>query len=279
MLSYVQALILGALQGVTELFPISSLGHAVIIPSVLHWTIDQTTPQFVGFVVLTHVATALVLLIFFWHEWVEIVFGILRSLWVRKIPSNDIHAKLGWLLVVSTIPAGLLGLVFEKSLTNLFADARLVAGILILNGIVLYAAEKLRAKAPEGKGSDAALAKLTWMQAIGIGLAQCFALIPGFSRTGLTMTSSLASGLSHQNAARYAFLLATPLIFAAAVLKVPALFKGGVMIGPSLLGALCAALAAYLSVRFLTKYFQTKTLTPFAIYCIVAGATFLLLLA
>jgi undecaprenyl-diphosphatase len=280
MFSYAQALILGSLQGVAELFPISSLGHTVILPSVLGWHLDQASPGFVGFVVLTHLATALVLLGFFWRDWMHIVQGMLRSLRQREISEKDTYAKLGWLIVVSTVPVGILGLLFNERLTQLFAAPRLVAGVLMLNGIVLYGAEKLRTKAPEGRGDDAILAHLSWTQAIGIGCAQCFALVPGFSRTGLTMTGGLVGGLSHENAARYAFLLATPVIFAAAVLKVPDLFAGGgVDIGQSFLGALCAAIAAYLSIRFLTAYFQTKTLTPFAAYCVIAGGVFLLLLA
>jgi undecaprenyl-diphosphatase len=199
---------------------------------------------------------------------------------LRRITRNDTYAKLGWLIVVSTIPVGILGFLFQEPLTHLFASPRLVAGVLILNGVVLYMAEKLRKKAPIEMGSDTALAQLSFTQAIGVGLAQCFALIPGFSRTGLAMTGSLASGLGHENAARYAFLLATPVIFAAAVLKVPHMFKeGGAMLGPALFGALCAALAAYVSVRFLTKYFKTNSLKPFALYCIIAGAACVLLLA
>jgi undecaprenyl-diphosphatase len=246
----------------------------------LGWNIDQASASFVGFVVLTHLATALVLLGFFWRDWLNIVQGVLRSLWLRRITRNDTYAKLGWLIIVSTIPVGILGLLFQDPLTHLFASPHLVAGVLILNGVVLYAAEKLRKKASSAEGSDTRLAHLTWGQAVGIGLAQCFALIPGFSRTGLAMTGSLASGLGHENAVRYAFLLAMPVIFAAAVLKVPHMFKeGGATLGPALFGALCAALAAYVSVRFLTKYFKTNTLTPFAVYCIVVGATCVLLLA
>jgi undecaprenyl-diphosphatase len=279
MLSFVQAGILGLLQGVTELFPISSLGHTVIFPAIFGWNINQSSPEFVGFVVLTHLATALVLLGFFWSDWVHIVRGVFRSLYQREISEKDTYAKLGWLIVVSTVPVGVLGLLFEDQLTQLFAAPRLVAVVLICNGIVLYGAEKLRAKVQEGKKNDAAIAKLSWTQAIGIGVAQCFALIPGFSRTGLTMTGSLMNGLSNENAARYAFLLATPVILAAAVLKVPSIFIGDrMMLWQSLFGALCAAVAAYVSVRFLTKYFESKTLAPFAVYCVVAGCLFLFLL-
>jgi undecaprenyl-diphosphatase len=276
MLTYVQAGILGALQGITELFPVSSLGHTVILPSLFGWQLDQSSPEFVAFIVLTHLATALVLLGFFWRDWFNIIRGVFRTLASRRISTADTYGKLGWLIVVSTIPVGLLGLLFQEQLTRLFAAPKLVAGVLVLNGILLFLGEKLRTNAPEGRADDTKIAELSWTQAAGVGIAQCFALIPGFSRTGLTMTASLFSGLSHENAARYAFFLATPVIFAASVLKVPDLFtNGGIALLPALFGALCAAVAAYFSVRFLTKYFETRTLTPFAIYCVVAGIFFL----
>ena len=272
MITYTQALVLGALQGVAELFPISSLGHTVLLPPLLGWQLDQASPQFVGFIVLTHLATALVLLGFFWRDWFNIVQGILRSIWLRKISAHDTYARLGWLVVVSTVPAGLLGLLFEKKFTELFASPRIVAACLILNGLVLYFAERLRRRAPEGKGSDAALVSLSWGQAVKIGFMQCLALMPGFSRTGLTMTGGLLQGLSHENAARYAFLLATPIILAAAVLKVPKLFgEAHSALPQSLFGALCAGIAAFFSIRFLTNYFETKKLTPFAVYCAIVG--------
>ena len=279
MLSYAQAAILGLLQGVTELFPVSSLGHSVLVPQLLRWNIDLASSQFVAFVVATHLATALVLLGFFWSDWVKIVKGILHSLYVREIRESDTYAKLGWLLIVSTIPVGILGLLFEETVQRLFGIGVVVAGALAVNGLVLYIAERLRKNAQEGTADDAKLARLSWQQAFGVGLLQCFALVPGFSRTGFTMTGGPISGLSHENAARFAFLLATPIILAAAVLKVPDLFSAGTdILGQSMLGAICAALAAYVSVRFLTKYFQTKTLLPFSLYCCAAGIFSLLLL-
>ena len=272
MLSYTQAIILGLLQGFAELFPISSLGHSVLLPAVLGWSIDRGSDHFVAFLVLTHLATALTLLGFFWRDWVLIVGGILRSLAQREIRSDDTYARLGWLLVVSTVPAGLLGLLFEKQLQDNFAVAALVAIVLALNGVVLFLVEVMRARSEEGAHDDRKLAALSWRQAIAIGIAQCFALIPGFSRTGLTMAGGLANGLSHENAVRYSFLLATPIIFAAAVLKVPDLFaRGGAGLDQALIGAVCAAVTAYLSIRFLLRYFETRTLKPFAIYCAVAG--------
>jgi len=271
MLTFLQAAILGILQGVTELFPVSSLGHAVLLPHVLGWQLDEASSSFLAFVVAIHLATALVLLAFYWREWVNIVVGVLRSLYRRQV-AGDTYAKLGWLLVVGTIPAGALGLLLQTKLQNLFGSGILVALALVGNGIVLFGAEALRKRAPEGTAQDEALADLSFPQAFFIGTAQALALIPGFSRTGAAMTGGLLSGLSHANAARFAFLLATPIILAAAVLKVPGLLhaESGIL-GAALVGAICAAVAAYISVRFLTNYFKTRTLRPFAVYCLVAG--------
>jgi undecaprenyl-diphosphatase len=266
-------ILLGALQGFAELFPISSLGHTVLIPALLGWKADRSSDAFVAFLVLTHLATSLVLLAFFWRDWLAIISGVLRSLAQRQIRADDTFARLGWLLIVSTIPAGILGLLFEEQLQQLFADARLVAFVLMLNGLLLYGVEILRVRgAPEGKYDERVLGRLSWGRAVAVGLAQCLALVPGFSRTGLTIGGGLAAGLSHANAARYAFLLATPIIFAAAVLKVPDLAAdGGADLVPALLGACAAALTAFLSVRFLVRYFETETLKPFALYCVLAG--------
>jgi undecaprenyl-diphosphatase len=272
LINYFEAILLGLLQGFAELFPISSLGHTVLIPAVLHWPLDRGTDAFLSFLVLTHLATALVLIGFFWRDWVKIVIGVLRSLRDREIRQDDTYARIGWLLVVSTIPAGILGLLFEDMLQNLFGAAQIVAIALMLNGIVLYTVEALRKRATEGPYDDTRIAALTWPQAILVGVAQCFALIPGFSRTGLSMTGGLLSGLSDENAARYSFLLATPIIFAAAVLKVPDIFaQGGAGVGEAFAGAIAAAISAFFSVRFLVRYFETKSLRPFAIYCAIAG--------
>jgi undecaprenyl-diphosphatase len=275
-IQYYQAVILGLLQGFSELFPISSLGHSVILPKVLGWNIQQNDKFFLNFLVATHLATALVLLGFFWRDWVRIVKGLFRSLRDRQISPDDSDARLGWLLVVGTIPAGLIGLVLEHSLRDLFKSAEAAAVFLILNGFMLYGAERLRRRPPrpgDGAGdSDARIAKLSWRQSIAVGTAQAIALIPGFSRSGATMGGGLLVGLSNEDAARYSFLLATPIIGAAAALKLPELVgKSGHVIGTALVGAACAAITAYLSVRFLLKYFETNTLTPFAVYCVIAG--------
>jgi undecaprenyl-diphosphatase len=279
LISYFEAILLGLLQGVAELFPISSLGHTVLIPAVLHWPVDRSSDNFVSFLVLTHFATALVLIGFFWRDWVKIVFGLLRSLKEREIRREDVYAQLGWLIVVSTIPAGFIGLMLEHVLENLFGAASIVAVALALNGLVLYAVELMKRRSgDEGPPDDRQLAALSYPQAVLIGIAQCLALIPGFSRTGAAMAGGLLSGLSHENAARYSFLLATPIIFAAAVLKVPDLFAdGGQGVGEAFAGAIAAAVTAFFSVRFLVKYFETRSLKPFAIYCVIAGLVALVL--
>jgi undecaprenyl-diphosphatase len=276
LVSYGQAVLLGLLQGFSELFPISSLGHSVILPRLLGWDIHQNDDFFVTFLVATHLATALVLLGFFWCDWVRILRGLGRSLRNREIGA-DSDARLGWLLVVGTVPAGLLGLLLEHALRDLFASGRSAAFFLIANGVMLYGAERLRRRAPVAQtadGSDERIARqVSWRGALAIGAAQAVALVPGFSRSGATMAGGLAAGLSNEDAARFAFLLATPIIGAAAILKLPDLFgaSGDGVRGPALVGAVCSAATAYLAVRFLMRYFETNRLTPFAAYCVAAG--------
>jgi undecaprenyl-diphosphatase len=260
---------------VSELFPVSSLGHSVILPRLLGWNIHQNDPYFITFLVATHLATALVLLGFFWRDWVRILKGIGRSLRDRGIAEDDVDAKLGWLLVVGTIPAGILGLLLENKLRHVFASARSAAFFLILNGFLLFGAEVLRRRAVQvDEDDDARIARqVGWPQSFLVGAAQALALIPGFSRSGATMGGGLLVGLSNKDAARFAFLLATPIIGAAAALKLPELFghQGDGVRGQALVGALFAAATAYLAVRFLMRFFETNTLIPFAVYCVLAG--------
>jgi len=281
MLSNLQALFLGALQGISELFPVSSLGHSVIIPAVLGWHIDEQAPFFLVFLVATHFATALVLFIYFWKDWFRIIGGVLRS--VPKLNVNiDADAKLGWLIIVSTIPAGILGLVFQDQIRSYFIAPLSAAFFLFANGILLYVAERYRRKAPDRVVSDSRIAELSFGQGILVGTMQSLALIPGFSRTGASIAGGLIVGLSHEDAVRFSFLLATPIIGAAAALKLPSLLKvGSAELMASVIGAAAAAVFAYLAVRFLTRYFaiEKNTLTPFAIYCAVAGLLALLILA
>jgi undecaprenyl-diphosphatase len=275
-ISYWQAIVLGLLQGVSELFPVSSLGHSVILPKLLGWNIHQNDSYFITFLVGTHFATALVLLGFFWRDWVRIVKGLGRSLRDRQIAADDKDAKLAWLLVVGTIPAGILGLLLEHKLRSAFASAQSAALFLTLNGFLLYGAELLRRRAPvqeTGDPDERIVQRVGWKESVGVGAAQALALIPGFSRSGATMGGGLLAGLSNEDAARFAFLLATPIIGAAAALKLPELLgsQGDGIRGQTLVGAICSAFTAYLAVRFLMRFFHTNTLTPFAVYCFLAG--------
>ena len=276
-ITWFQAVVLGALQGFSELFPISSLGHAVIAPSLFGWDIHQNDPFFITFLVATHLATALVLLGFFWEDWKRIAGGLARSLRDREITDPD--AKLGWLLVVGTVPAGILGLLLEHPLRKVFASATSAAVFLTINGVLLFAAERLRRRAPDTPADEAdddhrIAAQLSWRQAIGVGSAQALALMPGISRSGVTMGGGLLAGLSNRDAARFGFLLATPIIGAAAALKLPELLgpDGDGVRGLAAAAAVCAAATAWVSVRFLMRYFETNRLTPFATYCVAAGA-------
>jgi len=275
-ISYFQAIVLGLLQGVSELFPVSSLGHSVILPQLLGWDIHQNDDYFISFLVATHLATALVLLGFFWQDWVRVAKGFLRSLRDRGVAPDDTDAKLAWLLVIGTIPAGILGLLLEHALRDVFASAQSAAFFLMLNGLMLFGAEALRRRAPSAEvDDDARIARqMSYQQSFGVGAAQAIALIPGFSRSGAAMSGGLLVGLSHRDAARFAFLLATPIIGAAAVLKLPDLFgsTGDGIRGQALVAALCSAASAYVAIRFLMRFFETNTLIPFAVYCLVAGA-------
>lgn len=278
MINTIQAIILGLIQGASELFPISSLGHGVILPRLFGWNINQNDNAFLIFLVATHFATSLVLLGYYRKTWVRIIKGILRSLKEREVREGDHDAKLGWLLVVGTIPAGILGILFQDQIRNVFVTATSAAFVLILNGIMLLGAEQLRKRSMRSRnkaGTDSyeRLAKTTWVQAVKVGAVQALALIPGFSRSGATISGGLLVGLSHEDAANFAFLLATPIIFAAALLKVPELFspENHALITPSLIGGLCAAVSAFVAIRFLTKYFESNSLRPFGIYCIVFG--------
>ena len=224
------------------------------------------------------------LLLFFWADWVRIVKGLGRSLRDREIAPDDTDAKLAWLLIVGTIPAGILGLTLDHKLRSVFASATSASVFLMLNGVMLYGAELLRRRAPvhEAGDPDERIAdRVGWKEATGVGAAQAIALIPGFSRSGASMSGGLLVGMSNEDAARFSFLLATPIIGAAAALKLPDLFgsDGNGVRGPALAASLCAALTAYLSVRFLVRYFETNRLTPFAIYCLVAGLASSLYLA
>ena len=275
-ISYLQAIILGALQGISEPFPISSLGHAVLLPHLFGWNIHQNDDYFLSFLVATHCATALVLFLFFLDDWKRIWFGFVRSVRGRSTP-RDLDARLAWVIIIGTIPAGILGVALEHKLRSLFASPTSAAIFLTINGVLLLAVERFRRRPPQpgdGEGDgDERIAKMGFRQALGIGAAQALALIPGISRSGVTMGGGLLTGLSNEDAARYAFLLATPVIGAAGVLKLPELFgsAGDGVRGQALVGAIAAAITTWAAVKFLLRYFETSRLTPFGFYCIGAG--------
>lgn len=230
------------------------------------------------FLVATHSATALVLLLFFLKDWIRVVSGFFRSIKERKIKESDSDAKLAWLLIVGTIPAGFVGLLLKHVIQKYLLSGIIAAAFLLLNGLLLFGAEILRRKAAisDVADSDSRISKMSWWQGFKVGLMQALALLPGFSRTGSTVAGSLMVGLSHEDSIRFSFLLSTPIIGAAAALELPKLFTSGnsVAIGVSLIGGLAAALFSYLSVRFLTAYFKIENhkLTPFALYCVIVGA-------
>src|SRR5690348_9545990 len=267
-----QALVIAVLQGVTELFPVSSLGHAVILPKLFGWTIDQHSPAFLPFLVVLHLGTAAALLIYFWRDWVELVLAFFGA---GPLEERRAKWRLLWLIVVATIPAVVLGLIVEKSglARSLFGSAVVAAAFLILNGVVLFAAERLRRQ-----GGERVLAQMSWQQALVIGLWQSAALIPGISRSGTTMVGGLLFGLHHREAAHFSFLIATPIIIGAAVLEVPHLFRPEVAHAFTALvwiAGVVAGVTAYLSTAFLMRYFRRhdfEALDPFAYYCWAAGA-------
>ena len=291
-LSYVEAVLVGAFQGVTELFPVSSLGHAVVVPALIggQWAQDLnvSTPEspYLAFIVGLHVATAAALLVFFWRDWLRILAGFASSLRYRRIQTPD--ERLAWLIVVGTIPVGLAGLALEHLFRTTLGKPIPAAAFLVLNGIVMYAGEVLRRRVAPAAGPgqttppdalhtdeaiDNRLAQLPMLRGALIGSSQILALLPGISRSGIAMVAGLWRGLSHEDAARFSFLLATPIILAAGVYKIPDLFGplGAGIRGQVLAGSIASFVCAYLAVRFLTRYFQTRTLTPFAVYCVLAG--------
>jgi undecaprenyl-diphosphatase len=325
-LTYLQATLIGLLQGVSELFPVSSLGHSIIIPALiggdwarnLNMAADKS--PYLSFLVSVHVATAVALIVFYRRDWARIISGLVSSIRNRSISTSA--QRLGWLLIAATIPVGLVGLALEHVIRTTLGRPVVAALFLTANGVLLYAVEKLRNRSTPGShrtgvpaaaatvhedvaggtaaderlavegaaatitvttaapgdvendpAADDRLGRLGWGETIGIGAAQILALLPGISRSGATIAAGLVRGLDHEDSARFAFLLATPVILAAGLLKLPELAgpEGNGILGQVAAGSLVAGVGAYLSLRFLTRYFHTHTLTPFAIYCTLGG--------
>ncbi|HVD01267.1 MAG TPA: undecaprenyl-diphosphate phosphatase [Candidatus Dormibacteraeota bacterium] len=279
-MTFWQAVFIGILQGATELFPVSSLGHAVIIPSLLHWSYKQSDPSFLPFLVLLHIGTAGALFILYWRDWVAIIRGFVRAAIRGRVVAPE--ERLAMLLVVGTVPTGVVGVFFQKDFQALFANPRAAAAFLVLNGVILMGAELMRRRAErraavEGRErvvqeeAFGEIGGLSFRTAALVGVCQISALFPGISRSGATMAGGLLASLRHQEAARFSFLLATPIIAAAGLLEVPRLFTPGIPLTTYVISALLAGLAAYGSARFLIRYFRSGRLDPYAWYCVAVG--------
>lgn len=282
-----QIIFLALLQGITELFPISSLGHTVILPGLFGWQNIETNTSFLPIIVALHLGTSIALVIYFWRDWLQIFLTLAKNIKEGEVRTGTAE-WVSWLIIIGTIPTGLIGLVLETPLKQLFASPIIASAFLVVNGSILFAGEQMRRRAEaketftsakEREASFRTLPSLTWKEALIVGLAQSLALIPGISRSGVTMVAGLGVRLSHEDAARYSFLLGTPIIGAAAVLEIPQLVgqtgQTWLLIG---IGAVLAGAAAYLSTKFLMKYFETGRLDPFAYYCWAAGFVSLILL-
>ena len=277
----IKVIVLALLQGVTELFPVSSLGHTIIVPDLLGWGSLVQSDTFLPIVVVLHLGTAIALLTFFWRDWLALIRAFFKTLFARRLDA-DPQGKTIWLVIVATIPVGLLGLIFEKQIDEIFFAAPyplIPAAFLCLNGAVLYGAEKLRQRAePKDVSREKqeqtfkSIDEMSFLQAFLIGTFQATALIPGISRSGITMVGCLRAKLRHEDAARFTFLLATPVIGAAALKEIPVLFGASKnIIEAAIVGGIVAGVAAFLSVKFLMRYFEVGRLTPFAFYCFGAG--------
>jgi undecaprenyl-diphosphatase len=321
-LSWLEATVIGLVQGVSELFPVSSLGHSVLIPAIIggSWAKDLNVSSaespYLAFIVGLHVATAIALIIYFWRDWVRILKGLGTSIAHRRIQEDN--ERLAWLLIACTIPVGIVGLLLEHTLRTVLAKPSPTAVFLMINGLILFASEWYKRRKGDDQGAgpgsrrgasgpqplvtaaystetgsavtaalrtddnqelDQTLSRLPLSRALLIGISQIAALAPGISRSGAAMATGLTQGLSREGAARFSFLLATPVILAAGVLKLPDLFGplGDGIRGQVLLGSVLSGLGAYASVKFLSRYFENKSLRPFAWYCLVGGAVSLIL--
>ncbi len=286
LITTLQAVILGVLQGVSELFPISSLGHTVLFPHLFGWTNivrwqSQTESPWLAFIVMLHVGSAIGLLIYFWRDWVEIVRAFVRTVRRRRIETST--ERLAWLIIVASIPVGILGLAFEHTLRVATARPEIAAIFLTLNGVMLLGAERLRRRsavrelARQSADADGArnLTNLSYPEAAVIGLCESTALVAGISRDGVVMAGGILRGLDNADAARFGFLLATPIIIAAGLLKFGDLLgpngDGGVRLA-AVIAAACAAVTAVVTVHFLSRWFERGSLRPFGIYCLLFGA-------
>ena len=336
-LTYAEAGVIGLLQGITELFPISSLGHAVLIPAIIGGTwaqdldVSQAESPYLAFIVGLHVATATAMIIYFWRDWLRIIKGFFASIGhmiapapdTRRFQPQNTDQMLAWMIILATIPVGLAGVALEHDFRVYFSKPVLTSVFLFINGLILFAGERARRHSADMEAQEiaadlqavterqkagvaagthggggrhssgqramkqqhASLAvesdqrivhRIGWLGAFLLGASQILALLPGISRDGTVMVAGMFRGLSRQDAARFSFLLSAPVILAAGVLKIPDLTGplGAGIRGPILFGSLLSGVSAFLALRFLVRYFSDprRTLTPFAIYCLAAGA-------
>ena len=282
-MTLLQALFMGLLQGASELFPVSSLGHAVLVPTLLHWSFKQSDPSFVPFLVLLHLGTATALLVLYRSEWVAIVRGFFTAAFRGQMKTES--ERLAMLLLVGTIPAAVLGVFLEKRIKTFFASPDEAAVFLVVNGILMLGFEQVRRRREaageprlEQEAHFGQAERISFRAAAIVGACQALAFLPGISRSGVTIGGGLVAGLRHQEAARFSFLLATPVILGAGIVEVPQLFHGDVPVGEYLGGAVLAGVAAYASARFLLRYFRSGRLDPYGWYCVAAGLLSLALL-
>jgi len=273
---------MGLLQGASELFPVSSLGHAVLVPSLLHWTFKQSDPSFLPFLVLLHLGTATALLVLYRGQWVAIISGFFTAA-IRGQMKTD-SERLAMLLLVGTIPAAVLGVFLESRIKSLFASPYVAAGFLVVNGLLMLGFEVVRRRHEKGgsrveqESQFANAERISFRAAALVGACQALAFLPGISRSGVTIGGGLLAGLRHQEAARFSFLLATPVILGAGLVELPELFKSGVPVLEYVAAAVLSGIAAYASARFLLRYFRSGRLDPYGWYCIGAGLAGLALL-
>jgi undecaprenyl-diphosphatase len=267
-----QAFVIAVLQGATELFPVSSLGHAVILPKLLGWSFDQKSAAFLPFLVMLHLGTAAALLLYFWRDWWLLAAGTVGALDSHR---NGQSRRILLLIVVATIPAGIVGFALEHKLRILFGAPLYAALFLAGNGLLLLFGERLRGR--PSAATHSAIASLTLADALVVGVWQCLALVPGISRSGATIVGGLLRGADHATAAHFSFLIATPIILAASLKEVPKLLHGGAAAGAlqlSVIAAVVAGVTAFASTAFLMRYFRDHdswALNPFAYYCLAAG--------
>ena len=272
--TFAQAMLLAVLQGVSELFPVSSLGHTVLLPALLRWHVDEGSESFLAFVVALHLGTALALIAFYRAEWIAIAVAFVGSI-MRGRFSGAPEERVAWLLVAGTIPVGILGVLLESPVKRLFASPIPVSLFLCANGFLMLFGERLRRRQHEAADRPyRPLEALPARDGVVVGFAQSLALLPGISRSGSAIVAGLLRDLRHDDAARYSFLLATPVILAASLLEIPKLFApdAHAVLVQAFVGGIVAAVTAYASVAFLTRWFRHNDLTPFAWYCVAAGA-------